>query len=164
MTGSLKMRSEYHLASEEETLLLANKLALVLTYPFRIYFQGEIGTGKTFLIRALLKALGVPGRIKSPTYSLIENYSVKKLSICHVDLYRVNHEDELDYIGFNEAYETSDLCLIEWPEKSPSLLEADVLIQLAVFDQGHRAVIQSNTEKGANVLASLTQHDAKQCR
>lgn len=162
MIGSAKMKSKYVLEQEKDTIKLAKKLSEVLSYPFTIYFKGDMGAGKTFFIRALLIALGVKGRIKSPTFSLVETYQVNSLSICHLDLYRLSHEEELNFIGFNELYETTQLRLIEWPEKSPSLPEPDLVIQLTLFDQGHCAIIQSNTVGGEKVLALLPQSGVKQ--
>jgi tRNA threonylcarbamoyladenosine biosynthesis protein TsaE len=150
------MMVDYDLVTEKETQALAHALALVLSFPLSIYFQGEIGAGKTFFIRALLQSLGIKGRIKSPTFSFVESYEVNKLSICHVDLYRLNHEEELVYIGFEELFEEASLRLIEWPEKSKSLPKPDLMINLSLFDQGHRAVIQSYTERGKGVVINLT--------
>lgn len=162
MIGSIQMLSKYVLVSEDDTIQLASELSRQLSFPISLYFKGDMGAGKTFFIRALLFALGVTGRIKSPTYSLVETYEVESLSICHLDLYRVIDEEELVYIGFQELYESTQLRLIEWPEKAPSLPEADMVINMHIFDQGHCAVIQSNTMRGEKVLASLAQHRVKQ--
>lgn len=156
------MRFKYTLAREEDTIKLAHCLSTALHYPFTIYFKGDMGAGKTFFIRALLTALGVKGRIKSPTFSLVETYQLGSLSICHLDLYRISDEEELSYIGFKELYDTTSLRLIEWPEKAPSLPQSDMDIQLTIFDQAHCAIIQSNTVTGEKVLTSLNQDGVKQ--
>lgn len=155
MIGMIRLMSSFPLATEAATIRLANGLASVLETPLSIYFSGDIGVGKTFFIRALLKALGVSSPIKSPTFSLVETYEQNGIEICHFDLYRVNHEEELTYMGFSELFETSQLRLLEWPEKAPNLPCPDVLVHLTIFDQGHHADIQSKTKRGEVVLSKL---------
>ena len=89
-----------NLINEAATEVFATRLAVCLTPGLILAFSGEIGTGKTTIIRAMLKKLGVQSAIKSPTFSLVESYVVSTGSIHHFDLYRIHHEDELEYLGF----------------------------------------------------------------
>ncbi|HEY0231016.1 MAG TPA: tRNA (adenosine(37)-N6)-threonylcarbamoyltransferase complex ATPase subunit type 1 TsaE, partial [Dokdonella sp.] len=87
-----------------------------------IHLAGELGAGKTTLARALLQALGVGERIKSPTYSLIESYRVGDLDIHHLDLYRIADAGELEWLGLDELWSPATLVLIEWPERAAGTL------------------------------------------
>ncbi len=140
------------LPRENDTKALAIKLASLLTYPFEIHFQGEIGSGKTCFIRHLLQYLGVKGAIKSPTYALMEQYGVSIGEILHVDLYRISEHYELEEIGFYEAKEHASLVLIEWPEKISTLSSPDLLIRLRAFDESHEACLQCYSDKAKKIL------------
>jgi tRNA threonylcarbamoyladenosine biosynthesis protein TsaE len=116
------MLREYHLAALSDTERVAAYLATNLKAPCIIYLHGELGTGKTTLVRAFLRAKGVTGRIKSPTYTLIEPYDLPNETIFHFDLYRLNSAEELDSIGIDEYFTSSSICFIEWPEKAEGRL------------------------------------------
>lgn len=97
-----------------------------------IHLEGELGAGKTTFARALLKAMGVGERVKSPTYSLIESYRVDDVDIHHLDLYRIADSGELEWLGLDDLLATPALILVEWPERGGSALPpADVRILLA---------------------------------
>lgn len=112
-----------------------------------IYFQGEIGAGKTTLIRSLLRTLGVKGSIKSPTFSVMESYSVQtavtpSFSIHHFDLYRLVNPEELEYLGWREAFLLPSLCCIEWPEKAQGYLpEPDIFVSLKITENGREVTV-----------------------
>jgi tRNA threonylcarbamoyladenosine biosynthesis protein TsaE len=96
---------------------------------YRIYLQGPLGAGKTTLTRALLQALGVEGRVKSPSYALVEQYSVALGNLAHFDFYRMNDPLEWEEAGFSELFVDSALVIAEWPEKAQGMLPpADLLI------------------------------------
>lgn len=100
-----------------------------------IHLGGELGAGKTTFARALLKALGVGERVKSPTYSLIESYRVGPLDIHHLDLYRIADAGELEWLGLPDLWQGRTLILIEWPERGgESLPPPDLAIQLHHHD------------------------------
>lgn len=97
---------------------------------------GELGAGKSFLARAMIHAAGYDGRVKSPTYTLIETYEIKAhtglmFRIAHLDLYRLADPDELHYLGFDDVLDTHDLVLIEWPDKAGDLLP-DVGVEIDI--------------------------------
>ncbi|MDQ5939897.1 MAG: tRNA threonylcarbamoyladenosine biosynthesis protein TsaE [Pseudomonadota bacterium] len=102
-----------------------------------IFLHGELGAGKTTLVRGLLRSAGVTGAIKSPTYAVIEEYSADNRKIFHFDLYRLADPQELEWIGIDDYLAQSALCLIEWPSKGEGVLpEADIHITLSPQNDG----------------------------
>ena len=102
-----------------------------------IFLHGDLGAGKTTLVRGLLRAAGVSGAIKSPTYAVIEEYSVAERKIFHFDLYRLADAEELEWIGIDDYLNQNALCLIEWSSKGEGVLpKADVNITLTTQNDG----------------------------
>ena len=98
-----------------------------------VYLQGELGAGKTTLVRGLLRALGHSGAVKSPTYTLLEPYACNGQDVYHFDLYRVNDPQELSFVGFDEIIDGPGLKLVEWAERAQDWLPApDVIVRLQV--------------------------------
>lgn len=95
-----------------------------------IHLAGELGAGKTTFARALLQALGVGERVKSPTYSLVESYRIDGLDIHHLDLYRIADAGELEWLGLADLWEVTALILVEWPERGAAALPAPDLLVL----------------------------------
>ena len=121
-----------------------------------VYLQGELGAGKTTLARGILTALGVTGRVKSPTYTLVEPYTISSLYLYHFDFYRLKHPDEWIDAGLREYFNDAALCLVEWPEKAGGQLpKPDVTIELAVAGDGRSTTISAATEAGRNCLVRL---------
>ena len=122
-----------------------------------IELHGELGAGKTTLVRHLLRALGVPGRIKSPTYAVVEPYEVDGLNIWHFDFYRFNDPREWEDAGFRDIFASPGLKLAEWPEKAAGLLPpADLALTLRVQDDESRHVtLTARTAAGAALLRGL---------
>lgn len=90
--------------------------------PRAIYLKGELGAGKTTLVRGLLRALGVTGAVRSPSYALLEPYSVSAGSVLHVDLYRVRDAAETEALGLRDEFRGNTLVLVEWPERAGGAL------------------------------------------
>jgi tRNA threonylcarbamoyladenosine biosynthesis protein TsaE len=106
-----------------------------------ITLQGDLGAGKTTFVRHLLQALGVTGRIKSPTYAIVETYEVETLSISHFDFYRFNDPQEWEDAGFRDIFAATGLKLAEWPQKATTLLpHADLDIGITVEDNNTRTL------------------------
>jgi len=124
--------------------------ALAQTRPPRavVYLRGELGAGKSTLARALLRALGVTGAIRSPTYTLVERYSLPTGGEAwHLDLYRIGNAGELEFLGLDE--DEASLWLVEWPEHGVSALPtADLLIELAVEGAGRRVSLTAGSALG----------------
>ena len=110
---------------DEDALVgLARRLAPAASQGGAIHLAGELGAGKTTFARALLKAIGVGERVKSPTYSLIESYRVGELDVHHLDLYRLADPGELEWLGLSDLATPSALLLVEWPERGGDALPA----------------------------------------
>ncbi len=145
-----------HLTNEAATLALGATLAPGLRPGTVIYLSGELGAGKTTLARGLLHALGVKERVKSPTYTLVEPYTISSLYLYHFDFYRLRYTDEWVDAGFREHFNGDAVCLVEWPEKAGRQLPApDVTIEMAVAGDGRSVTITAETEAGRNCLMRL---------
>lgn len=149
------------LANESEQLSLAAELAHHTPAGTVIFLQGDLGAGKTTLVRGFLQALGHVGAVKSPTYTLVEPYQINAQGIYHFDLYRLGEPDELEYAGGRDYFDGESICLIEWPEKAAGYLPvADVLCELAYETrdgvQGRICKLLAGTEKGDKIIAALS--------
>jgi tRNA A37 threonylcarbamoyladenosine biosynthesis protein TsaE len=212
-----------YLSNEIESVKFANIIAKFISWPLVITLNGEIGAGKTTLVRALLRALGITRAIKSPTFSLLESYDIcglqfrstklgsvdnsssdalrpaacpldpeillnaqtsckdiartgssgqaagltdlncqqtletnTDLKFHHFDLYRIDDESELEYIGFRDYFSKNDLCCIEWPEKAGRYLkDVDLIINLLIEGSGRKLQINGITPLGQQLLEKL---------
>ena len=122
-----------------------------------IELRGDLGAGKTTFTRHLLRALGVEGRIKSPTFAVVEPYEVGGLSICHFDFYRFSNPREWADAGFRDIFASDGLKLAEWPENaSPHLPLADLVLQLTVMDDESRhATVTAQTATGLALMQGM---------
>jgi tRNA threonylcarbamoyladenosine biosynthesis protein TsaE len=125
-----------------------------------LYLSGELGAGKTTLVRGLLRSLGWTGRVKSPTYALVELYDVSRVNLYHFDFYRFKDREEWVSSGFREHFNPESLCIVEWPEMAEGLLPPpDLHITLEVNEPGRRAGFLAHSAAGRDwrqsALASL---------
>ena len=146
---------EWHLANEDATTELAQRLVATRPIPACLYLSGPIGAGKSTLARAMLRALGVDGAIRSPTYTLVERYPIAtQAEAWHLDLYRIAMPNELECLGLDE--ECVALWLIEWPERGAAMLPAaDLWFRLSVEQNGRRLHVSAATRSGDAWLARL---------
>lgn len=108
-----------------------------------VFLQGELGVGKTTLVRSWLRALGYHGTVASPTYTIVEEYTLNGVKILHIDLYRLADSYEIEYIGILEQIDRSDLQLIEWPEQGRDRLPTpDVIVNLVDHLGGRKAIVR----------------------
>ena len=123
-----------------------------------IELRGELGAGKTTLVRHLLRALGVRGRVKSPTYAVVEPYELAGLSIWHFDFYRLNDPREWEDAGFRDIFAGPGLKLAEWPDKAAGYMPtADLVISLTVRKDETREVrLTGQSPLGAKLLSAIT--------
>src|SRR3954462_2147817 len=119
-------QASVHLSNESATLDLGARLAQALPSHLIVYLHGELGAGKTTLARGVLRGLGYAGRVKSPTFTLVEVYEFSRLYFYHFDFYRFTDPDELDHAGFREYFNPQSVCLVEWPEKAAGLPAPDL--------------------------------------
>jgi len=139
------------LLNEQETELFGAELLRILPKKCLIFLNGNLGAGKTTLTRGLLRAAGHKGAVKSPTYTLVEEYELESCKVFHFDLYRVNDAEELEWIGIRDYLEQQCLCFIEWPELGKGYLpEADINITLSVEDSGRAVVVEVLNKKLQN--------------
>lgn len=143
------------LPDAKATELLGQALAITRPTSAVVYLQGELGAGKSTLARALLRALGVTGAIRSPTYTLVERYPLRSGDeALHLDLYRIGDVGELEFLGLDGT--DAALWLIEWPERGGAgLPNADLRIELDISGSGRSAVLISATESGHGWLRRL---------
>ena len=121
-----------------------------------IYLQGNLGAGKTTLVRALLHALGYSGRVKSPTYTLLEHYNIDGMDLRHFDLYRFHDEQEWETSGFRDEFNGRNICLIEWPQNAFGLLpDADLEIRLEILPESRMINLLANSQMGRECLNAL---------
>ena len=114
-----------------------------------LHLRGELGSGKTTLVRGLLRALGYPGRVKSPTYTLLEPYSLLRLHLYHFDFYRFKDRSEWLSSGFRDHFNPESLCIVEWPERAGDLLAPpDLEIHLRYRAEGRTATLAAHTAPG----------------
>ena len=125
-----------YLNSAEETEAFGAELFKSVPSKCLIFLQGDLGAGKTTMVRGFLRAAGYNGVVKSPTYTLIEEYAIGRRKIFHFDLYRVADPEELEWIGIRDYFDQDSICFIEWPDRGKGFLpEPDRVITLKT--QGH---------------------------
>jgi tRNA threonylcarbamoyladenosine biosynthesis protein TsaE len=147
------------------TEVLGQALALTLAGAIRsgaaaggavLYLQGDLGAGKTTCARSLLRALGVVGPIRSPTYTLVENYELASLTCIHVDLYRLQTRAEIEELGLRDLVGPGCLLLVEWPERGGAALPpADLELALNYAGDGRQARLTPRTALGSRCLENL---------
>lgn len=121
-----------------------------------LHLRGELGTGKTTLVRGLLHALGYPGRVGSPTYPLVEPYELSSLHFYHFDFYRLRDATEWLSSGFREYFNPESVCVVEWPERAgPTLPPPDLQITLEHAGEARRARLEAFSAPGEAWLSSL---------
>ncbi len=164
------------LADEAATQRLGAQLAKRVASGMRVYLSGPLGAGKTTLVRALLHGLGHVGRVKSPSYALVEPYIISSLYLYHFDFYRFRDPNEWHDSGFRELFASPAICLVEWPDKAHGLLpEPDLAIDITPSDitpsvitpgnitpddvaphhQGRRAVLTAGSPLGEQCVSAL---------
>jgi tRNA threonylcarbamoyladenosine biosynthesis protein TsaE len=144
------------LKDESETVALGAKIASAISGGEIIYLSGQLGAGKTTFVRGFLNELGHTGNVKSPTYTLVEPYTINDKNIYHFDLYRINDPEELEAMGIRDYCDGSSICLYEWPEQGEEVLpKADIVISLSHPESGREAKIESNSDKGEHILNQI---------
>jgi tRNA threonylcarbamoyladenosine biosynthesis protein TsaE len=131
------------LADEAATLQAGRDFAKQLSAGMTVYLHGDLGAGKTTFVRGVLQGLGHEGKVKSPTYTLVEPYEFGDFQVYHFDLYRFVDEYEWDAAGFSEYFNEMSICMVEWPEKAGTLLpkpSVDVALKLAKVQLNSQAI------------------------
>ena len=150
------MNAKFSAGSEDAQETLGERLAAVCEAPCIIFLQGELGAGKTTLVRGFLRGLGHQGIVKSPTYTLIEPYLLPGYSCYHLDLYRVADPGELEYLGLRDFLQADTVLLVEWPERGQGgLPEADLVIDIRYEGDGRTLDLQAGTTRGQELISRL---------
>lgn len=148
--------SRLSLPDEAATLHFAARLAATLQAGLLIYLHGDLGAGKTTLVRGILQSLGYKGRVKSPTYTLVEQYAIGELQLRHFDLYRFRDAEEWDAAGFRDEFGGANICLVEWPERAVGLMPvADLELTFEILIHGRTLALHANTNAGKQCLIGL---------
>ncbi len=152
---------DMHLPAAGDTELLGNALGRALPRPVDLgavlYLQGELGAGKTTCVRSLLRALGVAGLVRSPTYTLIETYATEAFTCIHVDLYRLSGASEAEGLGLRDLAGAGSLIMVEWPEKGGAAVpRPDVDLHLAYEREARSAQLGSLSSIGERWLRNLS--------
>jgi tRNA threonylcarbamoyladenosine biosynthesis protein TsaE len=125
-----------------------------------ITLSGDLGSGKTTLVRGALQAAGVTGGIRSPTYTLVEIYALERFTVAHFDLYRLGDAEELEYLGYRDYLNPRTLCFIEWPERATGYLQdIDVEIRLEYDPRGRRVQFSGRSDYGRELIDRLNTAD-----
>jgi len=147
-----------HLADAAATQTLGARLAPALTGGMIVTLAGDLGTGKTTLVRGLLRARGIEGAVKSPTYTLVEHYLISSLYFYHFDFYRFTNQNEWDSAGMSDYFRSDAVCIVEWPERvGDRLPHPDLALSLsyAAQNDGRDVVATAHTPDGERCLTLL---------
>ena len=145
------------LPDQESTELLARQIVAALPdlpAGWLVLLEGELGSGKSTFARAVLREYGYPGPVPSPTYTLVEPYSLPGFDAYHIDLYRIADGGELEFLGWSDL--ENGLRLVEWPARVPHLYAgSDLLITLKHADRGRLAELSAQSERGQELIRNL---------
>lgn len=159
MAGQPVVNMQLHVIDDAAMQELGARLAGVCPAGMQLHLQGDLGAGKTTLVRGFLRGLGHEGRVKSPTYTLVEPYSLADVMVYHLDLYRLADPEELEYIGLRDMLDEGSICLVEWPEKGRGWLPAPDLVILisygADMTRGREVVLSAGSVRGEGLLQQL---------
>lgn len=149
------MLKDYLCTGPAETFTAGEKLAPLLAQGEVIGLIGDLGAGKTLFVQGLAKGLGVPAKVAvtSPTFSLVNEYKGGRLSLVHIDLYRIEQETELEHLGLEELIDFAGVSAVEWCERFAILPNDHLLITIDIPDAGHRVFHAEGTGTRSTALA-----------
>ncbi|CAM2914546.1 MULTISPECIES: tRNA (adenosine(37)-N6)-threonylcarbamoyltransferase complex ATPase subunit type 1 TsaE [Pseudoalteromonas] len=147
---------EFHLTDEVATVSMGNRVADIIEQGAVIYLHGDLGAGKTTFTRGVVQGFGHTGKVKSPTYTLVEPYELERANVYHFDLYRLGDPEELEYMGIRDYFSPDAICVVEWPEKGGEFIPVpDLDITLSYMGNERKIVINSASERGVAIVEKL---------
>ena len=150
---NLKIDLPNEKATKSLGLKIAQSLPSVIS-DMTVVLKGEMGAGKSTVVRSVLRGMGYRNIVPSPTYTLVEPYEVQSGKIYHIDLYRISNPDELEFLGWSDL--NDGLKFIEWPERVPLLFEqADLILSLEYISSGRTIEFSSRTKKGDDIVQKV---------
>jgi len=158
MSGSVAGAAAGELAfpTEQELDHFANKFAGDLSAPLVIWLEGDLGAGKTTFARGLIHALGYGGRVKSPTYGLLEHYQIGELQVLHMDLYRISDPAEIEFLGVDDLLDGRTILLIEWPDRGGEWLpRPDFILSFSYMEPGRSLRVSACTPRALSIVSGL---------
>lgn len=156
------MEKSFHLVDEAATVALGKALSNAVRHDVEqgivVYLNGDLGAGKTTFTRGFVQGMGHTGKVKSPTYTLVEPYDLGEWQVYHFDLYRLADPEELEFIGIRDYFNEKSCSFIEWPEKGVGLLaNADLIINIVYIGEQRNLTIVAQNDHGIRVLSALSQ-------
>jgi len=150
----------FMLSSEKEQHDFGIKLAKAIDHKaLVIHLQGDLGAGKTTLARGFLRGLAYAGKVKSPTYTLVETYAINDLTILHIDLYRIENPHEVSELGLRDLMGKNVIMLVEWPEKGKQLLPPpDITCYISPFEKGRICRVVPETAQAQGIVSKLCEN------
>ena len=144
------------LLDESETLSFGARLFEWIDSGCVIYLYGDLGAGKTTLVRGYLRAAGYEGIVKSPTFTLVEEYRIDGRTVYHFDLYRLADPEELEWVGLRDYVAEDAVCFFEWPQRGDGVLPTpDVNLQLVVFNDARLLELTGHSPRGKKIEEKL---------
>ncbi|MHB1948641.1 MAG: tRNA (adenosine(37)-N6)-threonylcarbamoyltransferase complex ATPase subunit type 1 TsaE [Gammaproteobacteria bacterium] len=145
-----------YLPDESATLAFGSQVAILCPPATILFLYGNLGAGKTTFSRGFLRGLGYEGTVKSPTYTLVEPYQFKDVIVYHFDFYRLHDVQELEYIGIQDYFTQTAICLIEWPDNGAGMLPpADLSCYIEPIGSGREIKLIAHSAKGKDILKWL---------
>ena len=143
---------------EAAMLALGGQLAKACHNPTVLYLYGPLGAGKTTLVRGFMRGIGYGATVKSPTYTLIEQYDTASWRLYHLDLYRIRDTEELGYLGLREMQDRKSIIMVEWPERGEGFLpSADVAVKIDYDHEGRQVSLDALTAMGKKMMDELSE-------
>lgn len=123
-----------------------------------VYLNGELGAGKTTLTRSIVQSFGYVGNVKSPTYTLVEEYALSPYALYHFDLYRLADPEELEFMGIRDYFRAQTICLLEWASRGKGMIPPpDLVVQIDYAEPGRTLTLQEQSPRGQHIIAKISE-------